>query len=102
MKSQTVRRRAPEWKVSGFTIQRDLGNSTGFRAKDGLLVLWLGTFRVKQEDLSEASGDTEPNGDIFSVFMVKSDRDTRPKLDVLDGIGIRTNSAGGQVLLGGI
>ena len=33
---------------SAFLIQRELGNSLGFRTKDGLSIMYMGTFRNKQ------------------------------------------------------
>ena len=38
--------------VSEYIIQRDMGNSIGFRTNDGLTVLYLGTFRTKPEEPS--------------------------------------------------
>ena len=79
--------------VSGYLIQRELGNSIGFRTKDGLTVLYLGTFRAKQPEPLPESPDAElkPDDGIFSVFMVKSDKDATLKLDVLEGMEIHTN-----------
>lgn len=78
--------------VSAFTIQRDMGNSIGFRTLDGLQAVYLGTFRAKPEEQNTESEDAAPPDEgIFSVFMVKSDKDTQLKLDIRDGIDIRTN-----------
>ena len=78
--------------VSSYIIQRDMGNSTGFRTTDGLQVLYLGTFRAQQPETNPESEDAvQPDEGIFSVFMVKSERDTQLKLDIRDGIDIRTN-----------
>ena len=79
--------------VTGYIIQRDLGNSVGFKSSDGLTVLYLGTYRAKPADPSPESPDAEVKQDegIFSVFMVKSDKDTGLKLDVLDGVDAQTN-----------
>ena len=64
--------------VSSFMIQRDMGNSTGFRTSDGLQVVYLGTFRAEPSDTNTISGDAaQPDEGIFSTFMVKSDRDTQ-------------------------
>ena len=86
--------------VSAFTIQRDMGNSTGFKTSDGLQVIYIGTFRANTAGTAEDT-DTEtetqpentgtPDEGIFSVFMVKSDRDTTLALDIRDGIDTRTN-----------
>lgn len=80
--------------VSSFIIQRDMGNATGFRTNDGLQVLYLGTFRAQQPEVkpdAESEDAAVPDEGMFSVFMVKSERDTQLKLDVRDGIDIRTN-----------
>ncbi|MBQ6972802.1 MAG: hypothetical protein IJP86_10685 [Synergistaceae bacterium] len=79
--------------VSEYIIQRDMGNSIGFRTNDGLTVLYLGTFRNKPAEPSPEMPDAEVKQDegIFSVFMVKSERDTALKLDVLDGTDAYTN-----------
>lgn len=79
--------------VASFTIQRDLGNATGFRTLDGLHVVYMGTFRAKQPEAVPESPDAEvkPDEGIFTVFMVRSDRDTTLKLDVFEGLDIRTN-----------
>ena len=82
--------------VSSFTLQRDLGNAVGFRTLEGLHVVWMGTFRNKQPEPNSESPDVEvkPDEGLFTVFMVKSDRDTPLKLDVLEGLDIRTNKFG--------
>ena len=82
--------------ISEYIVQRDMGSSIGFKTNDGLTVLYLGTFRAKQPEPSPESPDAElrPNEGIFSVFMVKSDRDTALKLDVLDGTDAHTNNFG--------
>lgn len=76
-----------------FLIQRELGNSTGFRTKDGINIMYMGTFRNKQPEKNEASPDEEIKADegIFSVFMVRSCKDTQLKLDILGGIENKTN-----------
>ena len=82
--------------ISEYIIQRDMGNSIGFRTNDGLTVLYLGTFRTKPQEPSPESPDAEmkPDEGIFSVFMVRSDKDAALKLDVLDGVDVYTNSFG--------
>ncbi len=78
--------------VSAFTIQRDMGNSIGFKTSDGLQVVYMGTFRAKPVEPETESEDAKaPDEGIFSVFMVKSDHDTKLKLEIKDGIDIRTN-----------
>ena len=79
--------------IMGFTIQRDLGNATGFKTLDGLHVVYMGTFRAKPIEPNPDSPDEEVKADegLFTVFMVKSNKDTSLKLDVLDGLDIRTN-----------
>ena len=79
--------------VVGYTIQRDLGNATGFKTSDGLHIVWRGTYRVKPAEPNPESPDAEvkPDEGMFTVFMVKSDRDTSLKLDILEGVDIRTN-----------
>ena len=78
---------------SAFLIQRELGNSTGFRTKDGLSIMYMGTFRNKQPEKNEASPDEEIKADegVFSVFMVRSCKDTQLKLDILGGSENKTN-----------
>lgn len=79
--------------VVSYTIQRDFGNATGFKTSDGLHVVWRGTYRVKPVEPNPESPDVEvkPDEGLFTVFMVKSDKDTSLKLDVRDGLEIRTN-----------
>ena len=79
--------------ITGYMIQRDFGNATGFRTSDGLHVLWIGTFRVKPVEPNPESPDVEVKKDegLFTVFMVKSDKDIQLKLDVLEGLDIRAN-----------
>ena len=79
--------------VISYTMQRDLGNATGVKTSDGLHIVWRGTYRVKPVEPNPESPDAEvkPDEGMFTVFMVKSDKDTSLKLDVLDGLDIRTN-----------
>ena len=79
--------------IESYTIQRDLGNATGFRTNDGLHIVWRGTYRVKPAEPNPESPDAEltPDEGMFTVFMVKSDVDTSLKLDILEGLDIRTN-----------
>lgn len=79
--------------VSSFMVQRDFGNSIGFRTNDGLYVLHMGTFRAKpaEPDPENPEAEVSPDEGIFSVFMVKSDKDIPLKLDVLEGLDAYTN-----------
>lgn len=79
--------------VTSYTLQRDLGNASGFKTSDGLHIVWIGTYRVKPIEQNPASPDVEvkPDEGLFTVFMVKSDKDTSLKLDILEGWDIRTN-----------
>ncbi|MBQ7221618.1 MAG: hypothetical protein IJS28_11630 [Synergistaceae bacterium] len=90
---ETASQDVAENNIAGYTIQRDMGNATGFRTLDGLHVVWRGTYRVKPPEPNPESPDAEikPDEGMFTVFMVKSDRDTSLKLDILDGVDIRTN-----------
>ncbi len=73
-------------------IKRDpSGNIIDMKSQDGLRVIYLGTFRPEEKELS--SGDIADDS-IFSVFMVKSDKDTPLQLDVRDGYDTRTNKFG--------
>ena len=74
-------------------IKRDSsGNIIDMKTADGLRIIYVGTFRTdteaKPESRDEALG---PDEGIFSVFMVKSDKDTPLQLDVRDGFDTRTN-----------
>ena len=80
--------------ISEYIIQRDMGNSIGFKTNDGLTVLYLGTFRAKQPEAIPQSPDAElkPDEGVFSVFMARANKDTALKLDVLDGVDAHTNT----------
>ena len=70
-------------------IKRDaLGNIVDLKTDEGLRIIYIGTFRANPE---AASQDQAQNEGIFSVFMVKSDKDTPLQLDVRDGFDTRTN-----------
>ncbi len=77
----------------GYLLQRDIGNAAGFRTADGLQAVWLGTFRNKQPEVNPKSPDVKvkPDEGLFTVFMVKSDKETPLKLDVREGLDCRTN-----------
>lgn len=75
--------------LAGRNIKRDsLGNIVDMKTPEGLRVIYLGTFRPEAKILSP---DAEPDEGIFSVFMVKSDKDTPLQLDIRDGYDTRTN-----------
>lgn len=75
--------------MSSRDIQRDVaGNIIDMKSPEGLRIIYLGTFRPEEKEIS--SGDVADDG-IFSVFMVKSDKDTPLQLDVRDGYDTRTN-----------
>ena len=69
-------------------VKRDKsGNIIDMKSPDGLRIVYVGTFRT-EESHDEAAA---PDEGIFSVFMVKSDKDTPLQLDVRDGFDTRTN-----------
>ena len=72
-------------------VRRDKsGNIIDMKSPEGLRIIYIGTFRDNPE--TNTSGDAAlPNEGIFSVFMVKSDKDTPLQLDVRDGYDTRTN-----------
>ena len=72
-------------------IKRDSsGNIIDMKTADGLRIVYIGTFRANQE-AKPVSQDDLPDDGIFSVFMVKSDKDTPLQLDVREGFDTRTN-----------
>ena len=69
-------------------VKRDKsGNIIDMKSQDGLRIVYVGTFRT-EESHDEAAA---PDEGIFSVFMVKSNKDTPLQLDVRDGFDTRTN-----------
>ncbi|MBR0248320.1 MAG: hypothetical protein IJQ70_05050, partial [Synergistaceae bacterium] len=75
--------------VSGFEVKKDAsGNIIDMKSPEGLRIIYLGTFRPEEK---EVSPDEIADDGIFSVFMVKSDKDTPLQLDVRDGYDTRTN-----------
>ena len=69
-------------------IKRDKsGNIIDMKSPEGLRIVYVGTFRT-EESHDEAAA---PDEGIFSVFMVKSDKDTPLQIDVRDGFDTRTN-----------
>ena len=75
-------------EVVSNDIKRDKsGNIIDMKSPDGLRIIYVGTFRA-EESHDEAAA---PDEGIFSVFMVKSDKDTPLQIDVRDGFDTRTN-----------
>ncbi len=75
--------------VSSVDIRRDpSGNTIDMKSPEGLRIIYIGTFRAEAKELSP---DAEDDEGIFSVFMVKSDKDTPLQLDIRDGYDTRTN-----------
>ena len=71
-------------------VKRDKsGNIIDMKSPEGLRIVYLGTFRTAP--VEALSPDTEPDEGIFSVFMVRSEKDTPLQLDVRDGFDTRTN-----------
>ena len=75
-------------EVSGDVKHDVSGNIIDMKSPEGLRVVYLGTFRPEEK---EVSPDEIADDGIFSVFMVKSDKDTPLQLDVRDGYDTRTN-----------
>lgn len=70
-------------------VKRDkTGNIIDMKTSEGLRIIYLGTFRAAALELP---GEASPDEGIFTVFMVKSDKDTPLQLDVRDGFDTRTN-----------
>ena len=65
------------------------GNFTELETADGLKIIYMGTFRTKKSNTEQAGADDDDN--IFSVFMVKSDKDTDLKLDIREGVDTKIN-----------
>ena len=75
--------------ISGLEVKKDAsGNIIDMKSPEGLRIIYLGTFRPEEK---EVSPDEIADDGIFSVFMVKSDKDTPLQLDVRDGYDTRTN-----------
>ncbi len=75
-------------------IKRDkVGNIIDMKSEDGLRIIYMGTFRpeVSATVSIDVNGNEEQDEGIFSVFMVKSDKDTPLQLDVREGFDTRTN-----------
>ena len=81
-----------DMSIASRDIKRDAsGNIIDMKSPEGLRVIYLGTFRPEEKELSP---DEIADDAIFSVFMVKSDKDTPLQLDVRDGYDTRTNKFG--------
>ena len=77
-------------EVSSNDVKRDKsGNIIDMKSPDGLRIIYIGTFRTEQNASRDKAED--PDDGIFTVFMVKSDKDTPLQLDVRDGFDTRTN-----------
>ena len=75
--------------VLSFDVKKDAsGNVIDMKSPEGLRMIYVGTFRPEEKELSQ---DEIADDGIFSVFMVKSDKDTPLQLDVRDGYDTRTN-----------
>ena len=74
-------------EISGDVKRDASGNIIDMKSPEGLRIVYVGTFRT-EESHDEAAA---PDDGIFSVFMVKSDKDTPLQLDVRDGFDTRTN-----------
>ncbi len=73
------------------TAKKDrYGNLIDFTTEAGLRILYMGTFRNALSSSDEAGADNSDN--IFSVFMVKSNKDTQLKLDIREGVDTKTNN----------
>ena len=75
-------------EISGDVKRDASGNIIDMKSPEGLRIIYLGTFRPEEK---EVSPDEIADDGIFSVFMVKSDKDTPLQLDVRDGYDTRTN-----------
>ena len=72
-------------------IKRDKsGNVIDMKSPEGLRIVYIGTFRTDPEAKADSHDEGQDEG-IFTVFMVKSDKDTPLQLDVRDGYDTRTN-----------
>ena len=78
---------------SSNEIKRDkTGNIIDMKSAEGLRIIYVGTFRPELLSIvsSDAENEEQDEG-IFSVFMVKSDKDTPLQLDVREGFDTKTN-----------
>ena len=74
-------------------IKRDKsGNVIDMKSPEGLRIIYIGTFRTDPETNTDSQDEAQiPDESVFTVFMVKSDKDTPLQLDVRDGYDTRTN-----------
>ena len=75
-------------------IKRDkTGNIIDMKSEDGLRIIYIGTYRPDLSTIisTDVNGNEEQDEGIFSVFMIKSDKDTPLQLDVREGFDTRTN-----------
>ena len=69
------------------------GNIIDMKSDEGLRIIYMGTFRpeISTAISIDVNGNEEQDEGIFSVFMVKSDKDTPLQLDVREGFDTKTN-----------
>ncbi len=79
-------------EISGDVKRDSSGNVVDMKSPDGLRIIYLGTFRPEEKEI--ISPDEIADDSVFSVFMVKPDKDTPLQLDVRDGYDTRTNKFG--------
>ena len=79
---------APE--AGDRVIKKDTaGNPVELETKDGLHILYMGTFRVAA--VPEEGGEEKPANDVVSVFMVKANRDMTLWTNTEGGVDTKTN-----------
>lgn len=80
-------------EIVSSDIKRDKsGNIIDMKSPEGLRIIYVGTFRNDHEANIASQDEVQLQDEgIFSVFMVKSDKDTPLQLDVRDGYDTRTN-----------
>ncbi len=73
-----------------FETQKDrAGNLIDFKTDTGLRIKYMGTFRPEITSNDQVGAGSNDN--IFSVFMVKSDKDTSLRIDIREGVDTKTN-----------
>ena len=71
-------------------IKKDTaGNPVELETKDGLHIIYMGTFRVAAAP--EEGGEEKPANDVVSVFMVKASRDMTLWTNTEGGVDTKTN-----------
>ena len=71
-------------------IKKDrAGNLIDFTTESGLRIKYMGTFRTEINSNEQVGAGANDN--IFSVFMVKSDKDIPLKIDIREGVDTKTN-----------